>query len=105
MVLAAVRLDYGLGFLIGAGASIVNLHLMAARTSRVLAMDAQTAKGYAFRSAISRYTVLALALILAAKLDVANFACAACGLFLAQAVLVVDHVLTGASRQATSEGQ
>ena len=104
-VLGMIRVDYGLGFLIGAGASIVNLHLMAARTSRVLAMDAQTAKGYAFRSAISRYVMLTLALILAAKLDGVNFACAACGLFLAQAVLVADHMVTSRSGQVAIEGE
>ena len=53
-VLGLVRVDYGLGFLLGAAASVLNLHLMAARTARMVEMTAQTAKGYAFRSAISR---------------------------------------------------
>lgn len=104
-VLGMIRVDYGLGFLIGAGASILNLHLMAARTSRLVQMSAQTAKGYAFRSAISRYVLIALALILAARFHMANFACAACGIFLAQAVLVVDHTLTSRSRQVATEGE
>lgn len=103
-ILGMIRVDYGLGFLIGAGASIVNLHLMAARTSRVLALDAQGAKGHAFRSAISRYVMLAMALILAARLDGVNFACAACGLFVAQAVLVANHMLTSRSGRAAIEG-
>jgi hypothetical protein len=104
-VLGFIRFDYGFGFLIGAGASILNLHLMAARTSRLVQMNAQTAKGYAFRSAISRHALLALALILAAKLDNANFACAACGVFLAQAVLVANHMLTSRSGHVAIEGQ
>jgi hypothetical protein len=105
IVLALVRLDYGFGFLIGAGASILNLHLLAARTSRLVQMSAQTAKGYAFRSAISRYVMIALALILAAQLDAANFACAACGIFLAQAVLVANHMLTSRSGHVITEGE
>ena len=105
VVLGVVRLEYGFGFLIGAGASILNLHLMAARTSRLLQMDAQTAKGYAFRSAISRYVLLALALMLAAKLDGVNFAFAACGIFLAQAVLVANHMLTSRLGHVATEGE
>jgi len=105
VVLGVVRLDYGFGFLIGSGASILNLHLMAARTSRLVQMGAQTAKGYAFRSAISRHVLLALALVFAAKLDNANFACAACGVFLAQAVLAANHMLTSRSGQVVTEGE
>jgi len=104
-ILSFVRLDYGLGFLIGAGASILNLHLMAARTARVLALSAQAAKGYAFRSAISRYALLALALALAAKLDGVNFVSAACGIFLAQAVLVGHHLVTSRSAAPAIEGE
>jgi len=104
-VLSLVRFDYGLGFLIGAAASIVNLHLMAARTSRLLALTAQAAKGYAFQSAISRYVLLALALALAAKLDSVNFVSAACGIFLAQAVLVGDHLLMNRSTAPAIEGE
>lgn len=104
-VLSVLHLDYGLGFLVGAGASILNLHLMAARTSRMLDMTAQTAKGYAFRSAISRYVLLALALALAAKLDSVNFVSAACGVFLAQAVLVTNHMLTNRLTTPATEGE
>ena len=104
-ILSFVRLDYGLGFLIGAAASIVNLHLMAARTSRLIAVTAQAAKGYAFQSAISRYVLLALALALAAKLDGVNFVTAACGIFLAQAVLVGHHLLTSRSAAPAIEGE
>jgi hypothetical protein len=104
-VLGLIRPDYGFGFLIGAGASILNLHLMAARTSRLVQMDAQTAKGHAFRYAISRYVLLALSLILAAKLDKADFVCAACGVFLAQAVLVTDHMLPSRSGHVAIEGE
>jgi hypothetical protein len=104
-VLGLVRVEYGLGFLIGAGASVLNLHLMAARTGRMVEMTANGAKGYAFRSAISRYLLLALALILAAKLERVNFVCAACGLFLAQAVLVVTHLLSSRQSGMATEGQ
>jgi hypothetical protein len=104
-VLGLVRIEYGLGFLVGAGASILNLHLMAARTGRMVEMTAHGAKGYAFRSAISRYVLLALALILAAKLERVNFVCAACGLFLAQAVLVATHLLWSRQSGMAIEGQ
>jgi len=104
-VLGLVRVEYGLGFLVGAGASILNLHLMAARTGRMVEMTAHGAKGYAFRSAISRYVLLALALTLAAKLDGVNFVCAACGLFLAQAVLVATHLLSSRQSGMATEGQ
>ena|GEM_PF-3016503 len=102
--LALVRVDYGLGFLLGAAASIVNLHLMAVRTARLVAATAHAAKGYAFQSAISRYLLLALALVVAAKLDGVNFVSAACGLFLAQAVLVGHHLLTSRSAPPALEG-
>jgi len=104
-VLGLVRVEYGLGFLVGAGASILNLHLMAARTARMVQMTAHGAKGYAFRSAISRYLLLALALILAAKLERVNFICAACGLFLAQAVLVGTHLLSSRQSGMAAEEQ
>ncbi len=104
-VLGLVRVEYGLGFLVGAGASILNLHLMAARTARMVEMTAHGAKGYAFRSAISRYVLLALALALAAKLEHVNFVCAACGLFLAQAVLMGTHLLSSRQSGIATEGQ
>ncbi|MCK5557072.1 MAG: ATP synthase subunit I [Candidatus Hydrogenedentes bacterium] len=104
-VLGLVRVDYGLGFLLGAAASVLNLHLMAARTARMVEMSAQTAKGYAFRSAISRYVLLALALALAARLERVNFVCAACGIFLAQAVLVANHLLTSRSTALAVKGE
>jgi hypothetical protein len=104
-VLGLVRAEYGLGFLVGAAASVLNLHLMAARTARMVEMTANGAKGYAFRSAISRYVLLALVLILAVKLDGVNFVCAACGLFLAQAVLVATHLLSRSQGGVAIEGQ
>lgn len=103
VILGFIRLDFGLGFLIGGGASTLNLHLMAVRTARLVQMSQQTAKGYAFRSAISRYVLLALALAVAAKLDNVNFVFAACGIFLAQVVLVANHFLTGRSVPAAVE--
>jgi len=103
-LLTLVRPDYGLGFLLGAAASIVNLHLMAVRTARLVAATAHAAKGYAFQSAVSRYLLLALALALAAKLDGVNFVSAACGLFLAQAVLVGYHLFMSRSAAAATEG-
>ncbi len=103
--LALVGFEYGLGFLMGAAASILNLHLMAARTARLVTLTAHAAKGYAFQSAISRYVLLALALALAAKLDGVNFVSAACGIFLAQAVLIGHHLFTTRSAPPAIEGE
>jgi len=105
VALFLVRPEYGFGFLVGAAASVVNLHLMAVKTPRLTEMSQRDAKGYAFRWAISRYAVLALALGLAAKLEGLNFVCAAGGIFLAQAVLVSNHLVTSRWEPAIVEDE
>lgn len=82
--------ELGKGLILGTLFSILNFILMAEFMPLRLSTERRRASVYAFITLILRYVILALPLIVAAKIDAFSFATTAAGLFMVPLVALID---------------
>jgi hypothetical protein len=95
IVLAVVTIlsghkELGKGLLLGTLFSILNFILMAEFMPLRLSSDRRRASVFAFITLVLRHAILALPLIIAAKLDAFAFTTTAAGLFMVPLVAIID---------------
>lgn len=82
----------GKGLVLGALFSVINFVLIGSTLPRIVGHEKRTAIYFSFASLLLRYTLLAIPLILAIKLDQFNIITALVGIFMVQAIILLDHL-------------
>lgn len=87
----------GKGLVLGTLFSVINFVLMGETMPWRLGKTKPATLAVALGSIAFRYALLAIPLILAAKLDQLNFAAAVGGIFMVQIMIATDHLMTAIS--------
>jgi hypothetical protein len=82
----------GKGLVLGALFSVINFVLIGSTLPRIVGHKKRTAIYISFASLLLRYTLLAIPLILAIKLDQFNIITALVGIFMVQAIILLDYL-------------
>ncbi len=87
----------GKGLVLGTLFSVINFVLMGETMPWRIGKTKPATMAVALGSIAFRYALLAVPLILAAKLEQLNFAAAVGGIFMVQIMIVADHLMTAIS--------
>ena len=93
----------GKGLVLGALFSVINFVLIGSTLPRTVGHERRTAIYISFVSLFLRYTLLAIPLILAIRLDQFNIITVLVGIFMVQMIILLDHlpILTGQKRASS----